>query len=300
MNNKSIGIPKYCSWGLSLAFAGVSRLRSMFVTCLMAIIPLAGYAYQTVSDGKYYYIGSDVYYVKSSAGNLYVDDGTNQGSVLDGSHWYRRSGEDIMLEHVPSVGFTTGSYWSSGNYYVTYKVWTDGGTNYTWGKFTTRRWNDSYSLQVVWTGALMINLQVNNGQYVHCEGGGNSWVGASHGSAGSYEELTLWSTTGGYLQNGNTVVLGSRNYAKFLAAENGGGSDVNANRDNAGSYERFTLIKVSSGDQYIRSGDQVALQTNSGHYLQAQGGGGGLIEADAGGLGSWETFVLTTPTAISW
>lgn len=256
-------------------------------------------AYETVPDGKYWETGGYVYYVRSSQNNLYVDDGTNTGNIIDATHWYRRVGEAIIIESVPCVGFTTGSYWSSGSYYVQYKTWTDSNTGYKWGKFWAMIWDDTRTWEMLWGNGLTINLQASNGQYVSAEGGGGQNIVANRYSAYAWEELTVWPTQGGYFKNGDEIVMASRDYLKILCAEGGGGQNIVANRDAVGGWERFHVYKLSGGDEYIRSGDQVALMVDNGQYWRAENGGGGAVNAINTTIGSWETFTWTfvTPEA---
>jgi hypothetical protein len=42
----------------------------------------------------------------------------------------------------------------------------------------------------------------------------------------------------------------------------------------------------------LKSGDRVALRTDNGHIVCAEGGGGGAIHSDRENVGTWETFTL--------
>ena len=42
----------------------------------------------------------------------------------------------------------------------------------------------------------------------------------------------------------------------------------------------------------LKSGDRVALRTDNGHVVSADGGGGGAVQSDRENVGSWETFTL--------
>lgn len=254
----------------------------------------ASQAYETVPDGKFWETDGVVYYVRSSMNTLYVDDGTNTGDTIDFAHWYRRSGEVLMIEQVPYNGFTTGSYWQSGNFYAYYQVWTDYNTSYRWGKFATWRLDDSVSsYQFQWGNSLTINLQADNGQYVSAVNGGGQGVTADRNVASAWEEITLWGTAGGPLQSGDEVVLGTRDNQKFFCAEGGGGQAVVANRSTPYGWERFHIYKQSGGDNYIRSGDTVAFKADNGQYWSATNGGGSGITADRNSVYGYETFTLT-------
>jgi hypothetical protein len=42
----------------------------------------------------------------------------------------------------------------------------------------------------------------------------------------------------------------------------------------------------------LKSGDRVALRTDNGHVVSADGGGGGAVQSDRENVGSWATFTL--------
>lgn len=258
---------------------------------------LAAQATETVPDGKYLVNGGgEVFYVRSSMNNLLVNDGTGNGQVIASGDLFRRSGEVWIAERVPEVGFTTGSYWQSGSYYVAYQVWTDGGTGYRWGKFFAFRADDTYPNWVaIWGNGITLNLQASNGQYLCAENGGGSTVAANRNTAYAWEEITLWVTAGGTLQSGQEIVLGTRDNLKFFCADQAHPDPgrIVADRNSPGPWERFQIVKVSSGDSYIRSGDEVALVSSEGKYWSANDGGGGPVVANRDYIGSYETFVIT-------
>lgn len=78
---------------------------------------------------------------------------------------------------------------------------------------------------------------------------------------------------------------------------NGGGSQLTASPTAPGDYETFRIWKVDgTGLNTIGTGDTVALATlNFGypHYVVAEGGGGGVMNADRTAVGPWEKFVVT-------
>jgi hypothetical protein len=231
--------------------------------------------------------------------NLQVNDGTGGGDVIPYADLIRRSGEVWIAERVPAVGFTTGSYWQNGSYYVTYQVWTDDNTGYTWGKFYTFRADDAHpNWAAIWGNGLTVNLQASNGQYLCAENGGGSTIVANRDQAFAWEEITLWATAGGTIQSGEEIVLGTRDYRKFLCADQAHQDPgrIVADRSAVGPWERFKLVKVSPGDSYIRSGDQVALVSSENKYWCANEGGGAAVVANRDYIGSWETFTITFVT----
>jgi hypothetical protein len=272
-----------------------NRLVVLSVTLFVGA--LVADAYETVADGKYLVNGSgEVFYVRSSMNNLLVNDGTGNNDVIAHTDLFRRSGEVWIAERVPHVGFTTGSYWQSGSYYVTYQVWTDGGTGYKWGKFYALRADDANPNWVgIWGNGLAINLQSSNGQYLCAENGGGSTVAANRNFASAWEEITLWVTAGGTIQSGQEIVLGTRDYQKFFCADQAHADPgrIVADRSSPGPWERFYLVKISGGDNYIRSGDEVALRSSENKYWCANNGGGGTVVANRDYIAAHETFVIT-------
>ncbi|MGH8017099.1 MAG: fascin domain-containing protein, partial [Opitutaceae bacterium] len=79
----------------------------------------------------------------------------------------------------------------------------------------------------------------------------------------------------------------------FLCAEGGGGSTLVANRWGVGAWETFRIHRLA-GPGLISTGDAVSLQAvENGHYWCAVNGGGGIVDANRTGVGSWETFTIT-------
>lgn len=63
---------------------------------------------------------------------------------------------------------------------------------------------------------------------------------------------------------------------------------MNAGSGWTASWETFTLIDLNGGD--LIDGDPIAFRTNSGLFLQADGGGGGTLLAVGQDAWAWETF----------
>lgn len=138
-------------------------------------------------------------------------------------------------------------------------------------------------------------LVCENGFYVCAEGGGGSHLVANRNTKGPWETFTLVDLNGGELESGDLVHLIS-NEGYFVVAEGGGNGIVNANRNAAGEWEKFRIIKIRNNahkpGETISDGNQIALQTPSGFYLTAEGGGDSEIVANRKKRGPWETFKL--------
>lgn len=283
--------------GWSFFVAKLSALRLLLAFVGVMFIASAAQATQTVPDGKWWTdANGTIWYLRSSMNNLLVGDGYNQGTIIDNyAQWFFRSGETVVAERVPYVGFNTGSYWSSGSFYTYYRVWTDGSTGYQWGTFTNYA-NIGGTWYYQWGGAKTVNIITSGGKYLGYFGG---LVTTSATSPGTVEEFALWPTQGGALKDGDEVVLATRNTARILTAEYGGGDAVYANREYAGTWERFRIYKMSGGDNYIRSGDSVSFKTSGNYYWCAENGGGYDLNATRLYVGTWETFTLSEVTPIS-
>ncbi len=137
-----------------------------------------------------------------------------------------------------------------------------------------------------------VRLKASNGQYVVAEGGGGGAVNANRPQAGAWETFTLIDKNGSPLMNGDAVNFRTAT-GHFLVAEGSGGREVLANRPAAGPWETFVIVKVrGSAGQEIVHGDAIALRASNGQYVVAEGGGGGVVNANRNAIGPWETFVL--------
>lgn len=139
-------------------------------------------------------------------------------------------------------------------------------------------------------------FQSVGGYFVVAEGGGGDVVNANRLAIGSWETFTLIDLNGGSLDNGDLVHIQSVN-GHFVVAESGGGDVVNANRTVPLEWETFRIGKVG-GTGTIHSGDTISLQAyngwsgGGGNYVVAEDGGGSVVNANRGAVGSWEMFTL--------
>ena len=77
----------------------------------------------------------------------------------------------------------------------------------------------------------------------------------------------------------------------FLSAEGGGGGALHANRLAQGPWERFYVFTTCKNDcGPFKSGDEVCIQTDNGHFVVAEGGGGRETNANRIDCGPWERF----------
>jgi ElaB/YqjD/DUF883 family membrane-anchored ribosome-binding protein len=146
-------------------------------------------------------------------------------------------------------------------------------------------------------GDYSVSFRTHTGQYLVAEGGGGGVVNANRAAPGPWETFRLTDLNGGTLQSGDDIHLATHN-GMFVVAEGGGGGVVNANRPRASHWERFTLRKVrGSSGHIIRSGDTIALLARNGQYVVAEGGGGGVVNANRPARGPWEEFTIHMPDA---
>jgi hypothetical protein len=51
-------------------------------------------------------------------------------------------------------------------------------------------------------------------------------------------------------------------------------------------------VLLNGGDSRVDDGELVALRSLNGHYVVAEGGGGGIVNCDRTGIGSWEQWTI--------
>ena len=140
-------------------------------------------------------------------------------------------------------------------------------------------------------GLAEVTLQAHNGQYLVAEGGGGGQLRADGNTAGPWERFTLEDQNGGCVMSGDVVHL--RTDASFYVRAVAGGGDVlDAGATAPGTWESFRIHRVEEENvSDIRTGDAIAFQSHSGHYVLAVlGGGGGLNVGGTQLIQAWETF----------
>jgi hypothetical protein len=141
-----------------------------------------------------------------------------------------------------------------------------------------------------------IHLQAQSGHYVVAEGGGGGVVNANRTSPGAWETFSLDDAGGGALNSGDVVFFRTANN-DYLRADNCGGAALIAQGYVGDNCEAFAIFKVDNANNIlwgpISNGDQVALQTWDWYWVVAEGGGGGVVNADRISIGAWEKFFIT-------
>lgn len=136
-----------------------------------------------------------------------------------------------------------------------------------------------------------VALSASNGQYLSADFGGGTIMSANRSGVGDWEAFNLVDEGSGNLQSGDTVTLQSYT-GKWAVADNGGGSTLSINRDGIGVWERFVILKLSGGDNIIRSGDTIALRSANNYYMRATNGGGSSVTFNSPNIGTSERFVI--------
>lgn len=135
-----------------------------------------------------------------------------------------------------------------------------------------------------------VNLQSSGGKFVVAEGGGGGVVNANRSEAREWETFTLLDLNEGELVFGDPVALKAFN-GLFLTAIGGGGAEILANRTVPAAWETFLIVSGEPNRSgQIQNGDKIALKTQNGKLVVAEGGGGGVVKADRNDRGEWETF----------
>jgi hypothetical protein len=145
--------------------------------------------------------------------------------------------------------------------------------------------------------AQAVSFQASNGQWMVAEGGGGGTVNANRNSPGAWETFTVEDFNGGDLYDGDQVAF--RIGGLYLQAENGGGGAFRAVGGGPWAWETFTVVLLNGTDSRVDDGEVVALRSYNGHYVVAEGGGGGIVNCDRTGIGGWEQWTIRfgTPPA---
>ena len=138
-----------------------------------------------------------------------------------------------------------------------------------------------------------ISLRTYYGNYVSAANCGGANVEAVPTTSGSCETFGLIDLNGAPLMDGDQIRLTAQS-GHFITAEGGGCADpscvLNANRTTGGAWETFTIHKPAGGQIY--TGDAITLQSSSGYYVCAEGGGGDVVNATRPSAAQWETFTV--------
>jgi hypothetical protein len=140
---------------------------------------------------------------------------------------------------------------------------------------------------------MYINLKTYDGTHFWCaENGGGGQVDATRTSAAQWETWEMVEISGLVpITNGSKVHLRTYDEMHFLCAENGGGGQVDATRTWAQEWETFTVVYAPGQSGPLNTGTQFHLQTYDGvHFVCAENGGGGQVDATRTSAQQWETF----------
>ncbi|GMV21155.1 MAG: hypothetical protein AMXMBFR57_11040 [Acidimicrobiia bacterium] len=140
-------------------------------------------------------------------------------------------------------------------------------------------------------GERLVSFVADNGQFMVAEGNGGGTVNANRNSPGPWETFTLVDLNGGDLWDGDLVALRTE-AGWYLQALGGGGGGFEAVGGGIGAWETFRVRSESGSDSRIDHDEELTLEAYSGHYVVAEGGGGGIVNANRTAAGAWETFRL--------
>jgi hypothetical protein len=76
----------------------------------------------------------------------------------------------------------------------------------------------------------------------------------------------------------------------YLQAVSGGGGAFLAIGGGPWSHETFRIVLLSGWGRRIEDGDVIALRSDSGFYVVAEGGGGDIVNCDRVAVGPWEQW----------
>lgn len=138
-------------------------------------------------------------------------------------------------------------------------------------------------------------LRAVNNMYVSAEQGGNDVVNINRQAMLQWETFTadFHPEPAGYVRKVAILCSDGRH---FLQAKNGGGGILIAESTGAAEWETFELVAAQRTGENLPAGAKVNVRTESRHYLQAEGGGGGLVNASGPWPREWETFELVLPS----
>jgi hypothetical protein len=139
-------------------------------------------------------------------------------------------------------------------------------------------------------------LRSANNMYVCAEQGGNDVANVNRQAMAQWETFIadFHPEPAGYVRK-IAILCGDGRH--FLPAMNGGGGILSADSTGAAAGETFELVAAQRAGENFPAGAKVNVRTESRHYLQAEGGGAGLVNAGGPWPREWETFELILPSA---
>jgi hypothetical protein len=151
-------------------------------------------------------------------------------------------------------------------------------------------------LSISTDAAIGVHLRAIGGHWMVAEGAGGREVNANRTEAGIWETFTLFDLNGGSLNHGDPVRLRAHSGAHYLIAYSNGALD--ARSTNPGAWEAFTLERRAGGGA-VQEGDTIGLRSAHNLWVVAEGGGGGIVNANRGGFGPWEEFRIHAAPGFS-
>lgn len=142
-------------------------------------------------------------------------------------------------------------------------------------------------------------LRAANNQYLCAEGAGGGVLAANRTAMGPWETFVAIS----HPEPADCVLTTSiRTVSKvhFLQADGGGGAALSARGPWPLEWETFDIVAADRASAGLGDGARVNVRTDSWHYLQAEGGGGGKVSAAGPWPREWETFILVVPGRRPW
>ncbi len=139
-----------------------------------------------------------------------------------------------------------------------------------------------------------MRLRCSNRTWICAEGGGGGDINATRAIPREWETFVILNPPRNALpiNHGDSVCLVCYN-DQFICAENGGGNGISANRGEGQIWETFTILHTDGSAGEILDGQNIALKTfDNQHYVCAEGGGGGEVNATRLAIGPWETFTV--------
>ncbi|WP_257326913.1 fascin domain-containing protein [Pseudoalteromonas rhizosphaerae] len=118
-----------------------------------------------------------------------------------------------------------------------------------------------------------ISLETGGQYYVVAENNGGDTVNANRLAIGPWEQFNLIDINGGDLLSGDEIHIQTTS-GYYFVAEQGGGAALNANRTAASIWETFTIELPNNPGALIQNGDNIALKSINGYYVQAVNNGG--------------------------
>jgi hypothetical protein len=140
------------------------------------------------------------------------------------------------------------------------------------------------SFKVIPDGHGRVSLQSFGGLYVTYS---NGRLRATSTAMGTWEKFDVVG-----LPSGRIALRAANGF--YVTAEGGGGGALVCNRGLPDSWESFQCdaAPIASAADKLIAAARVALQSASGRYVCAEGGGGGAMNVNRSGVGSWETFTV--------